>query len=79
MERLKKVFENILYRWRLNRAIKVAIKAHEADGRKYLVIDVEGKPTVVAKSHIRSLRKRKMLKRGVTVSDVEKAAYFVTK
>lgn len=69
----------IVYQWRRYHAIKAAIRAHEADGRKYFVIDVEGKPTVVAKSHIRSLRKRKMLKRGVTVSDVEKAAYFVTK
>lgn len=79
MERLKKVFDNILFRWRLNQAIKVAVRAHEADGRKYLVINLEGKPTVVTKGELRKWKARGAFKKGVTVQDFEKVALFVTK
>lgn len=79
MERLKKVFDNILYRWRLRQAIKVAVRAHEADGRKYLVINLDGKPTVVSKGELRKWKARGVFKKGVKVQDFEKMALFVSK
>lgn len=69
----------IIWQWRKYVAIKAAIRAHEADGRKYLVIVLEGKPTVVSKGELRKLKARGVFKKGVTVQDFEKKALFVTK
>lgn len=69
----------IIYQWQKYLAIKAAIRAHEADGRKYLVIVLEGKPTVVSKGELRKMRARGAFKKGVSVQDFEKKALFVTK
>ena len=52
---------------------------NEADGRKYLVIVLEGKPTVVSKGELRKWMKRGVFKKGVTLQDFEKRALFVSK
>ena len=62
-----KIIRRIIFQWQKYIAIKAAIRAHEADGRKYLVIILEGKPTMVAKG------------KGVTLQDFEKRALFVSK
>lgn len=69
----------MIFQWQKYLAIKAAIKAHEADGRKYLVIVLEGKPTVVTKGEIRKWKARGALRKGVRVQDFEKVALFVTK
>lgn len=69
----------IIFQWQKFLAIKAAIRAHEADGRKYLVIVLEGKPTVVTKGEIRKWKARGALRKGVRVQDFEKVALFVTK
>lgn len=69
----------VIFQWRKYIAIKAAIRAHEADGRKYLVIVLEGKPTVVTKGELRKWKARGAFKKGVTVQDFEKMALFVTK
>lgn len=69
----------IIFQWQKYLAIEAAIRAHEADGRKYLVIVLEGKPTVVTKGEIRKWKARGALKKGVRVQDFEKVALFVTK
>lgn len=76
---MKRIIRNIIFQWRKYIAIKAAIRAHEADGRKYLVVVLEGKPTVVAKSEIKKLKARGALKKGVGVHDFEKVALFVSK
>ena len=69
----------IIFQWQKYFAIKAAIRAHEADGRKYLVIVLEGKPTVVTKGESRKWKARGALRKGVKVQDFEKVALFVTK
>lgn len=69
----------IIFQWRKYLAIKAAIRAHEADGRKYLVVVLDGKPTVVSKSEIRKMKARGALKKGVSVHDFEKVALFISK
>lgn len=74
-----RLIRRIIFQWRKYIAIKAAIRAHEADGRKYLVIVLEGKPTVVSKGELRKWKARGAFKKGVTVQDFEKVALFVTK
>lgn len=74
-----KIIRRIIWQWRKYIAIKTAIRAHEADGRKYLVIVLEGKPTVVSKGELRKWKARGAFKKGVKVQDFEKVALFVTK
>lgn len=74
-----RLIRGIIFQWRKYIAIKAAIRAHEADGRKYLVIVLEGKPTVVSKGELRKWKARGAFKKGVTVQDFEKVALFVTK
>lgn len=74
-----RLIRRIIWQWRKYIAIKTAIKAHEADGRKYLVIVLEGKPTVVSKGELRKWKARGVFKKGVTVQDFEKMALFVSK
>lgn len=74
-----KIIRRIVWQWRKYIAIKTAIRAHEADGRKYLVIVLEGKPTVVCKGELRKWKARGAFKKGVKVQDFEKVALFVTK
>lgn len=69
----------IIFQWQKYVAIKAAIRAHEADGRKYLVVVLKGKPTVVSKGELRKLKARGAFKKGVTIQDFEKMALFVTK
>lgn len=73
------IFKRIVWQWRKYIAIKTAIRAHEADGRKYLVIVLKGKPTVVSKGELRKWKARGVFKKGVGVQDFEKVALFVTK
>lgn len=74
-----RLIRRIVFQWRKYLAIKAAIRGHEADGRKYLVIVLEGKPTVVTKGELRKWKARGAFKKGVTVQDFEKKALFVTK
>ena len=74
-----KFIRRIIFQWQKYVAIKAAIRAHEADGRKYLVIVLEGKPTVVSKGELRKWMKRGVFKKGVTLQDFEKRALFVSK
>lgn len=74
-----KLIRRIIFQWRKYLAIKAAIRAHEADGRKYLVIILEGKPTVVSKGELKKWKARGVFKKGVTVQDIEKRALFISK
>jgi len=74
-----KIIRRIIFQWQKYIAIKTAIRAHEADGRKYLVIILEGKPTVVSKGELRKLKAKGAFKKGVTLQDFEKRALFVSK
>lgn len=74
-----RLIRRIIWQWRKYIAIKAAIRAHEADGRKYLVIVLEGKPTVVSKGELKKWKARGAFKKGVTVQDFEKMALFVSK
>jgi len=73
------IFKIIRWQWRKYIAIKTAIRAHEADGRKYYVLNLEGKPTVVAKGDLRKWKQRGVFKKGVKIQDFDKVALFISK
>lgn len=73
------ILKRIRFQWQKHQAIKTAIRAHEADGRKYYVIILDGKPTCVAKGTLRKWKSQGAFKKGVTIKDFEKRALFVSK
>lgn len=73
------ILKRIRFQWQRYQAIKTAIRAHEADGRKYYVIILDGKPTCVAKGTLRKLKSKGAFKKGVTIKDFEERALFVSK
>lgn len=73
------IFKAIRFKMKLRQAVKAAINAHEADGRKYLVIILKGEPTCVAKSTLRKMIAQGACKKGVTLKDFEQKALFISK
>ena len=76
---MKVIFAAIRFKMKLRQAVNAAVKAHEADGRKYLVIVLKGEPTCVAKSTLRKMIAQGACKKGVTLADFEKKALFISK
>ena len=64
--------------WRYRRAVRKAKELSELFGMKYYVISINGSLKVVPKQTIKELIKRKRFRKGVTVEDIERHAFFVT-
>ncbi len=64
--------------WRYKRAVRKAKELAGLFGMKYYVISLNGSLKVVPKQTIKELIRRKRFRKGVTVQDIERAAFFVT-
>ena len=76
---MKQLIKDLINAWRYKRAVRKAVKLRELTGRKYFVLVVNGKMSVVAKKDIRTMVATRQFKKGVRVDDIEKRALFVTK
>ena len=71
--------KELLFKYRLKKAIKEADRESRLFKRKYLVIVFAGKPKAYRKSALKELiNRRAMFKKGVTVQQLEKMAYYST-
>jgi len=69
-----------LYDHRMKRAIRKANRESELYNKKYLVILMHGSPRAYQKSSLKGLiKRRKYFKKGTTIEQLEKMAYYVTK
>ncbi|MEI6683440.1 MAG: hypothetical protein WCO44_12460 [Bacteroidota bacterium] len=70
---------NWLFKIRLRRAIRKANRESKEFNKKYLVISFQGRPRAYQKSSLKDLiYRRKYFKKGTTVEQLEKMAYYVT-
>jgi len=68
-----------LFNWRLKRAIRKAKKWSNLLNKKFLVISYNGKPRAYQKAELKDLIKRRQFyKKGTTIEQLEKMAFFIT-
>lgn len=73
-----KFIKNLLFKYRLKKAVSVAIRQSQQTGRKYYVILFNGKPLPITKQRITHMVRTRKFKKGVTVTDIERQALFIT-
>jgi len=67
------------HRWRLERKVKRANRLSKLENRRYIVTNMYGRPRCYAKKDLKDAVKRRKFKKGVTIEDIEKHAYYITK
>ena len=71
--------KRLIFAWKYKRAIRKAKKLAELTGLRYFVIYLNGSLKVVPKKAIKELVAKRRFRKGVTVTDIEKRALFITK
>lgn len=67
------------FKLRLKWAIKEANSLAKLLNKRFMVIVFAGRPMVYQKTHLKDLiRRRKLFKKGVTIAQLEKMAYYIT-
>jgi hypothetical protein len=74
-----KFFKALVFDFRLRHCRREADRRRALSGQKQLVITLNRRPMVVSKQHIKSLVREGMYRKGVTATDIEKAAIYVTR
>ncbi len=64
--------------WLLERKVKEAIRRSKLENRRYIVTLFFGRPRCYQKRLLKEAIKKRKFKKGVTIADIEKHAYFVT-
>ena len=72
------MFKDVILNYRIKRAVKLAKELSEASRRKYVVLRVAGVPKVYSKQELKTLIRKRVFKKGVTVQDLEKRAILIT-
>ncbi|MBS4041596.1 MAG: hypothetical protein KGZ81_13490 [Flavobacteriales bacterium] len=63
----------------LERKVRKAIRLSKLEDRRYIVTTFFGRPQYYTKQSLKNAIKRRKFKKGVTIQDIEKHAYFITK
>ncbi|MGI6342029.1 MAG: hypothetical protein ACOXZ9_03630 [Bacteroidales bacterium] len=66
------------YKFLLEQKVKEAVRRSKWENRRYIVTMFYGKPQCYSKKQLKDAIKAKKFKKGVTIEDIEKHAYFVT-
>lgn len=74
-----KLIKDLIFAWRYKHAVREAVRLSGLTGRRYFVLNVNGRLRVVPKQAVRMMVSRRQFKKGVKVQDIEKRALFVTK
>lgn len=73
----------LLYRsyftWLLERKVKRANRLAREENRRYIVTMMHGRPAIYTKQTLKEAVKRRKFKKGVTIQDIEKQAYYITR
>lgn len=67
------------YTWLLERKVRRANRLAKEENRKYIVTMMWGRPKLFTKQTLKEAVKRRQFKKGVTIQDIEKNAYYITK
>lgn len=63
----------------MRKAIRRATNLSKADGKRYMVLNIQGKPHVIPQAKVRALIKRHVFRKGTTIDDIRRKALFITK
>ncbi|KAF0199025.1 MAG: hypothetical protein FD170_3953 [Bacteroidetes bacterium] len=63
----------------LERKVKKANRLAKEENRRYIVTMMWGRPRLYQKQALKEAIKRRKFKKGVTIQDIEKNAYYITK
>lgn len=75
---IKAYFRAVIFDCRLRHCRREADRRRALSGQKQLVIDLNRRPIVVSKQHIKKLVREGMYRRGVTAADIEAKAIYRT-
>lgn len=64
---------------RLRLATRKAVELNRIDGKRYLVINIQGRPRVIAQKDLRKLIRQHVFVKGTTIEDIRQRALFITK
>lgn len=64
--------------WLLERKVTKAVCLSKIENRRYIVTTFFGRPRYFTKQSLKLAIKKRKFKKGVTIQDIEKSAYFVT-
>ncbi len=76
---LFKVASTRIFKFRLEMKVREALRLAKLENRRYIVITFFDKPMCLPKADLKDALKRRKFKKGVTIQDIEKSAYFITK
>lgn len=65
-----KLFKDIIFGYRLKRAIKKADKFRHITHRKYMVIVIKGNFEVLSKQEVKKFLSHGIFKKGITMRDI---------
>ena len=73
-----KLIKRLIFAYKYKKAVKRADYFRHITHRKHMVILLDGKLHVIAKQDIKTFIRKRLLKKGTTVGDVEKIALYTT-
>lgn len=75
---IKTYFRAVVFDCRMRHCRREADRRRAISGQKQLVINLNGRPVVVSKQHIKRLVREGVYRRGVTAADIEAKAIYRT-
>lgn len=73
-----RLIKDIIFGFRFKRAVKKADRFHHITHRKYMVLVINRKIEVLSKQEIKEFVDNGIFRKGITVSDIERKALYVT-
>lgn len=73
-----RLIKDIIFGFRFKRAVKKADRFHHITHRKYMVLVIDRKLEVLSKKEIKEFVANGIFRKGITVSDIERKALYVT-
>ena len=70
--------KDMILKYRIRRAIRLAGELSEVSKRKYLVLLVAGVPKVFSKQELKKMIAQRKFRKGTTIQDLEKRAILIT-
>ena len=75
---IKTYFRAVVFDCRLRHCRREADRRRAVSGQKHLVINLNGRPVVVSKQHIKRLVREGVYRKRVTAADIEAIAIYRT-
>lgn len=75
---LMKTLRNLIFHYRLKRAVKRANELHALTGCRYLVILWKSRPLAIQRREMKQWIATRKLRKGITIRDIEQRALYIT-